>query len=82
MKCKLKYLKEIIILLSIGMIIFVPTHVVKANAKDFNIINGVLISYTGDDDMVKVPNNVKEIGSRAFYDNVKKIVLPSSVSVI
>ena len=35
--------------------------------SDFEIINGVLIKYTGQDNIVNIPNSVKTIGEFAFW---------------
>lgn len=50
----------------------------------FEIINGVLASYNGNEELVQIPENVTRIGERAFYKNntVKDVFIPSSVKVI
>ena len=45
----------------------IPNSIVS-NESDFEIKDGVLIKYSGESDIVTVPNNVKEIGSYAFRD--------------
>ena len=54
------------------------------NDTDFNIINGILISYNGNDEVVTVPDSVKRIGENVFYSNktIKKVILPSSLESI
>ena len=34
---------------------------------EFEIKNGVLVKYTGNDSAVKIPEGVKRIGDKAFY---------------
>ena len=38
------------------------------NINDFEIEDGVLIQYNGNDDEIIVPNTVTEIGEEAFYE--------------
>ena len=53
------------------------------NKNDMEIVNGVLVKYTGDDTKVVIPDTVKIIGEKAFADSlVKEVVLPDSVTVI
>ena len=54
---------------------------VSDEEKDFIIIDDVLVKYIGDAFIVKVPDNVKSIGTNAFKDQTKitEIVLPDSV---
>ena len=54
------------------------------NESDFVIENGVLKKYTGDDEIVVIPDGVTQIGSYAFYKNktIKEVVLPSTVKFI
>ncbi len=50
----------------------------------FDIQDGVLIKYTGNDKMVRVPENVKVIGEKAFAENefLTKVILPNKVMAI
>ena len=54
------------------------------NKNDFNIIDGVLLEYSGDDSDVAVPEGTLEIRIYAFMhcDGVKRITLPESVKRI
>lgn len=51
---------------------------VKTSEKDFNIVDGVLIKYNGNDKNVVVPNSVTRIEGHAFYgcNNLTSITLP------
>ena len=53
-------------------------------ARDFIITDGVLVKYMGSDDIVYIPENVKIIGPKAFYDNkkVKEVYLPKDLEII
>lgn len=52
--------------------------------ETFEIKNGVLIKYDGDETDVCIPNGVTSIGKRAFYrcSHLKKVTIPGSVTVI
>lgn len=52
--------------------------------SDFKIVNGILVSYSGNDEIVTIPNSVKKIDDRIFYNNktIKKVVFPSSLEII
>ena len=51
---------------------------------DFFIENKKLVEYTGNSEIVKIPNGVKVIGEEAFAGetNIKKIVMPNTVRKI
>ena len=51
---------------------------------DFVISDGVLTEYTGSDEEVVIPDQVKEIGSKAFENNtlIKKVTIPEGVAKI
>ena len=51
---------------------------------DFLIENKKLVEYTGNSEIVKIPNGVKVIGEEAFAGeiNIKKIVMPNTVRKI
>ena len=50
---------------------------------EFEIENGILKKYRGKDEYVIIPEGVKEIGKRAFYDqDIKSVVMPASVTGI
>lgn len=63
----------------IGLVDFIDT--LKG---DFEIVNGVLKSYNGEDSVVIIPDGVTTIGNTAFdsMHHIKKIVVPNSVKVI
>ena len=50
----------------------------------FDVQNGVLVKYTGDDATVEIPSTVKTISEHAFDDShsMTKIVIPASVTSI
>lgn len=52
--------------------------------EDFLIINGVLQKYIGKDSEVSIPDNVVEIGKRAFKEceHITSVTIPSSVKII
>ena len=54
--------------------------------EDFEIKDGVLIKYHGEDTEVIIPDGVNIIGERAFYEfmnmNLQKVIIPESVSII
>ncbi|MBO4787814.1 MAG: leucine-rich repeat domain-containing protein [Lachnospiraceae bacterium] len=52
--------------------------------KRFKIEDDVLIKYSGDDEIVTIPDGVKVIGEKAFYSNttIKKVIIPDSVTQI
>ena len=50
---------------------------------DFEIENGILKRYRGKDEYVIIPNGVKQIEKRAFYNlKIKSVVIPESVTSI
>lgn len=64
--------------------IFLGTKWEQNYPSDFIIVNGVLIEYKGKQSLVVIPDNVKEIGYRAFgfSENLKEIVIPKTVEKI
>ena len=52
--------------------------------SDFDILDGVLVSYRGTSATVQIPAGVTRISSLAFYNNskVKAVILPSSVTSV
>lgn len=54
------------------------------NVEPFEIVNGELISYNGNEETVIVPSGVTSIGSDAFKNNkkIKKVVLPEGLTDI
>lgn len=51
---------------------------------EFEIENGKLKKYHGDNEIIKIPDGVKEIGALAFCrcESAKEIIIPDSVSKI
>lgn len=55
----------------------------QARNKDFEIQDGVLIKYTGDDTDVTIPDGVTSIGEKAFESSkVRNVVIPHGVTSI
>ena len=54
------------------------------NINDFEIKNGTLVKYNGNDARIIIPNSVKIIGERAFDDcnYIRNVSIPSSVTHI
>ena len=52
--------------------------------KEFRIERGILVKYSGSDEELKIPGGVREIGERAFMDNVhlKKIIIHDGVKSV
>jgi hypothetical protein len=55
-----------------------------AGRKDFSIVNGKLVKYTGSKKIVTIPNSVKRIGDKAFANNkvIQEIKIPDTVKSI
>lgn len=54
-------------------------------SSDYLIVgDGILLAYKGNDSVVSVPSQVKQIGAEAFKgrESVSKVILPDSVEVI
>ena len=62
---------------------FIDKKEAKAS-KDFKIVDNVLDAYKGKDETVMIPDGVKIIGKRAFYNNqnIKKVIFPDSVTQV
>lgn len=78
-----KYIKILFIMALIGFAMIgsnKQTNKIEA-ANNFQIDGSTLISYTGDESIVRVPNGVVTIGQGAFQENtsVSQVVLPQSV---
>lgn len=57
--------------------------IVKAANNGFNIENGILISYYGNERNVIVPKSVRIIGKEAFYQkDIETIIIPNTVKKI
>ena len=52
--------------------------------NNFDIKDGILYSYKGDEEIVEIPEGVKEIICDAFVCryNLKSVIIPESVSKI
>ena len=79
-----------LIIVAVVFVLFFPnsSHAVSTD-KDFNVKNGVLISYAGHDENVIIPDSingeiVSVIGAGAFAKNkfIESIKMPDSVTVI
>lgn len=62
--------------------IFVPGQA-KAQVEDFEIKDGVLVRYNGNDSDVTIPEGVTEIGNLAFcMTGVENVIIPDGVKRI
>lgn len=51
--------------------------------EKFKIENGVLIEYTGNDEIIEIPNTVSVIGEAVFKNKfANKVIIPNSVKII
>ncbi|MBQ4091894.1 MAG: leucine-rich repeat domain-containing protein [Firmicutes bacterium] len=52
--------------------------------KEFRIERGILVKYSGEDEVLTIPAGVREIGERALMDNchVKKVIVHAGVKSI
>jgi len=52
--------------------------------NDFEIVDGVLVKYHGNEKKVIIPDTVKAVGNSAFYGMtfIEEIIIPNSVKVI
>lgn len=52
--------------------------------SDYDILNGVLLSYNGSDSVVTLPYNITAIGGGAFKDNknITSVTIPSNITSI
>lgn len=75
--------ENLIVLISILMILLGTSMVVSANGE-FEIVNGMLINYSGTGGKVIIPNSVTSIKSFAFDGcrNLKEVIIPNSVKEI
>ena len=50
----------------------------------FEIEGDMLVRYNGEETIITVPDGIREIGNKAFYENktIQKIILPDSVQMI
>jgi len=76
--------KRFISLFIILCICFISFHFVNASnneSGDFIIKNGTLMSYTGDDEIVILPESIIKIDNNVFKNNkiITKVVLPNSL---
>lgn len=92
MKIMLSFKKQIftLIITFAALVLFTPNYADAVSAdKAFNVKNGVLISYTGNDSEVIIPETVNgqavsTIGATAFANNktIISVKIPDSVTVI
>ena len=54
------------------------------SGKEFDVVNGILGHYGGNNSSVNIPENVNKIGNRVFYKNngINSVSIPSSVNEI
>ncbi|MGB8455996.1 MAG: leucine-rich repeat protein [Anaerocolumna sp.] len=80
-------MKKIYISLILALSVFLLLNITwfQAEAKDsnFEIVNGVLIKYSGSDKTVQIPKGVAIIGDYAFKNSgVLKVILPGGIAKI
>ncbi len=78
-------MKKTLALILVFMLSLCPLYVLSSSASDnFVIEDGVLLSYTGEDSVVTIPEDVYYIADKAFRNNtsVSKINLHSGVNII
>lgn len=82
-KAKKYLLSFILFLVLVGVSALIPNRTNAADS-DFVIEDGVLTEYKGKENDIVIPIGVKEIGNRAFYDDISitSIDIPNSVTTI
>jgi hypothetical protein len=75
-----KCLWNLTFLIILFLLSFSPPKV-EAASNDFEIVNGTLIEYYGNESNIVIPSSVTSIGNGAFSNkqNIKSIVVPDSV---
>ena len=70
--------------LLLALILCLGVPVASAAESDFQIRDGVLVKYTGEDQFLTIPDSVTAIGEEAFADcgKLKVLVIPGSVTRI
>ncbi len=74
--------RTVAVLLSILLLsCFLPTVIASSASSDFTVEGGVLVSYSGGDTSVSIPDTVYSIASSAFMGNtdITSVTIPSSV---
>ena len=56
----------------------------QEQSSDFKVVNDILVSYTGNDEIVTIPDSVKKIDDNVFDNNqtIKKMIFPNSLEII
>ena len=56
----------------------------QEQSSDFKVVNDILVSYTGNDEIVTIPDSVKKIDDNVFDNNqtIKKVIFPNSLEII
>ncbi len=56
----------------------------EATIPVFETEGDILVKYNGEDEIVRIPDGIKEIGKKAFADNkkIRKVFLPDTVEMI
>ena len=85
--CRCTALKELNVpesVREIGMLAFAAAPWLEAQAGDFVIVNGILVSYKGNAAAVEIPNTVRVLAPYVFYHNVamESAKIPESVTEI
>ena len=84
----MKQIKKQLLKAAVMCLVMVGITAVSARAGaeegDFVINNGILESYSGSDNEVIIPENVEEIGKKAFHKNktIQKVTISSNVKKI
>lgn len=72
-----------IILITLSFLFPIQKNAEAKASKDFVIENNVLVRYTGDEEVVTIPDGVQKIADEVFkYCDMTKVIIPNSVKEI
>ena len=82
MKSVVRFISSLLSLVLLCTFIVLPVSAEKTDP--FRIENGVLIQYTGKEEIVTVPDGVTSIGRNVFMSQlqIKKVILPEGLTTI
>ena len=77
-------MKKLLSFLLMLNVVVLPTYQIKATTSNFVVENNELIAYLGNDTNVIIPDEVKTIKERAFYDNdnINSVEMSDNVLII